>query len=246
MTELISLKSVILNYPALRGGIWSFLPNRSKVKTALSGIDLSLSSGDRLAVVGLNGSGKSTLLRIMAGIYIPQFGTVSINGTTASLFSLGIGMKMELTGRRNIILQGMMHGHSLNAVRAMMPGIIEFSDLSDVIDQPINTYSQGMAMRLSFSVATAMQPDILLLDEWIGAGDRVFREKARIRLLNLVADARGLVLASHSTKLVRSHCNVAVWLEKGMVRMKGPVDEVIKAFESETDLVSQGNSGKVL
>ncbi|MGB6231519.1 MAG: ABC transporter ATP-binding protein [Litorimonas sp.] len=205
------------------------------MSNALNAIRLTLNSGDRLALVGLNGSGKSTLLRVMAGVYPPQKGTVTVNGTTAALFNLGIGMQMDLSGRRNIVLQGMVHGHSLETIRSMMPEIIGFSELEEVIDDPINTYSQGMAMRLSFATATAMQPDILLLDEWIGAGDRVFREKAKARLLSLVADSRAMVLASHNTTLVRMHCNRAVWLDRGMIRMDGTVDQVIDAFEEETD-----------
>jgi ABC-type polysaccharide/polyol phosphate transport system ATPase subunit len=235
MTDLVSLKNVTLHYPSAKRGLRSLLRRGGPQRKALDAVDLSLKRGDRLALVGLNGSGKSTLLRVMAGIYPPQSGSVSIKGTTAALFNLGIGMRMELSGRRNIALQGLVHGHSMDSIRALTPGIIEFSELEAVIDDPINTYSQGMAMRLSFAVATALKPDILLLDEWIGAGDRVFREKANERLLSLVADSSGFVLASHNTTLVRLHCNRAAWLDNGVMRMNGLVDEVIDAFESETD-----------
>ena len=233
--ELLSLHNVSLRYPAPQGGLRSLLKAGQR-KEALKDISLSLQSGDRLALIGLNGSGKSTLLRVMAGIYQAESGSVLINGSAAALFNLGIGMRMDLSGRRNIILQGMVNGHSLESIRAMTPAIIEFSELGSVIDDPINTYSQGMAMRLSFAVATAMEPDILLLDEWIGAGDRVFREKANKRLMAMVEDSRGLVLASHNTKLVRLYCNRAIWLDQGSIRMDGNVEEVIDAFELETTL----------
>jgi len=229
--NLLDLTSVSINYPPPQGGIRSLF-RKTEPKNALNDISLCLKSGDRLALVGLNGSGKSTLLRVMAGIYTPQQGTVSINGSTASLFNLGIGMKMDMSGRRNIILQGMTYGYSEKDMLELMPSIIEFSELSEVIDSPISTYSQGMAMRLSFSVATAIRPDILLLDEWVGAGDRVFREKAQQKLLSLVEDARGLVLASHNTHLVRLHCNKAIWLERGHIKKSGNVDDVLEAFEN--------------
>lgn len=235
MTELVTLKDVTLHYPSPKGGLRSLLRRGDPPRKALDGVNVSLHRGDRLALVGLNGSGKSTLLRVMAGIYPPQGGTVSINGSTAALFNLGIGMRMDLSGRRNIALQGLVHGHSMDSIRDLTPGIIEFSELEAVIDDPINTYSQGMAMRLSFAVATALKPDILLLDEWIGAGDRVFREKANARLLSLVEGSSGFVLASHNTVLVRLHCNRAIWLDKGVMRMNGSVDDVIDAFEQETN-----------
>jgi len=192
--KLLTLNSVSINYPPPQGGLRSLF-QKAPTKNALNNISLNLQSGDRLALVGLNGSGKSTLLRVMAGIYTPQSGSVSINGSTASLFNLGIGMKMDMSGRRNIILQGMTYGYSEKEMVELTPKIIEFSELADVIDAPISTYSQGMAMRLSFSVATAIQPDILLLDEWVGAGDRVFREKAQQKLLSLVEEARQSYMA---------------------------------------------------
>jgi len=126
-------------------------------------------------------------------------------------------MRMDLTGRKNIILQGMVNGQTRDEIDALLPEIIAFSELEHVIDDPIHTYSQGMAMRLSFSIATAIKPDVLLLDEWIGAGDRVFREKANTRLLEMVQDSGGLVLASHNTTIVRKYCNKAIWLNEGKI-----------------------------
>jgi len=199
-------------------------------KLALSEINLKLKGGDRLALVGLNGSGKSTLLRTIAGIYKPQQGSVSVNGTVSALFNLGIGMRMDLTGRKNIILQGMVNGQTRDEIDALLPEIIAFSELEHVIDDPIHTYSQGMAMRLSFSIATAIKPDVLLLDEWIGAGDRVFREKANTRLLEMVQDSGGLVLASHNTTIVRKYCNKAIWLNEGKISASGDVENVLAAF----------------
>ena len=136
--NLLSLKNVSLQYPAPQGGIRSLF-RKNELRNALDDISLSLNRGDRLALVGLNGSGKSTLLRIMAGIYLPQQGHVSINGSTASLFNIGIGMRMDMSGRKNIILQGMTYGFSEKIMLGLIPKIIEFSELDEVIDNPINT-----------------------------------------------------------------------------------------------------------
>lgn len=201
---------------------------------ALNTMSFEVRTGDRFALVGLNGSGKSTLLRTIAGIFEPDSGTLEVNGETVALFSLGIGMRMDASGRKNIILQGMVNGHSQAEMEAIMDEIIDFSELADVIDDPVHTYSQGMAMRLSFAVATALKPDILLLDEWIGAGDRIFRDKAQKRLESMVADARGLILASHNVQIVRKYCNKAMWLSEGNVMAQGDVEDVLAQFEAGT------------
>jgi len=225
MSLLVSVENVSLSYPTTIASL-----AKREDKLALSEINLKLKGGDRLALVGLNGSGKSTLLRTIAGIYKPQQGSVSVNGTVSALFNLGIGMRMDLTGRKNIILQGMVNGQTRDEIDALLPEIIAFSELEHVIDDPIHTYSQGMAMRLSFSIATAIKPDVLLLDEWIGAGDRVFREKANTRLLEMVQDSGGLVLASHNTTIVRKYCNKAIWLNEGKISASGDVENVLAAF----------------
>lgn len=201
---------------------------------ALDSVSFELKRGDRLALVGLNGSGKSTLLRAIAGIYEPDSGKMDVQGDVVSLFNLGIGMRTDTSGRNNIILMGMVRGHSRKKMIELSPSIIEFSGLEKVIDDPIVSYSQGMAMRLSFAVATSLEPDILLLDEWIGAGDRVFRDKAQARLEAMIGDARGLVLASHNVHIVRKYCAKALWLDKGRVVLQGDVETVLSSFEAAT------------
>ena len=205
------------------------------MRPALTEINLTLNKGDSLALIGLNGSGKSTLLRIMAKIYQPNTGKVEVNGRVAALFNIGIGMRMDMTGRKNILLKGMIAGFSRQEMLELMPKIIEFSELGSVIDDPLITYSQGMAMRLSFATITALAPEILLLDEWIGAGDRVFRKKAETRLNNMVDQASGFVLASHNIKIVSTYCKNAIWLDRGDIKMRGPVDDVLAAFNDFTE-----------
>lgn len=231
---LVRADNLSLAYPHMGGGLVGLFRRRGAPKLALDDVSFTLENGERLALIGLNGSGKSTLLRTIAGIYPPQSGSIETHGRIAALFNLGIGMKMDSSGRKNIILQGMVNGFSRAQIEAIIPDIVDFSELGHVIDDPIHTYSQGMAMRLSFAIATAIQPEILLLDEWIGAGDRVFRAKARGRLEAMVADARAFILASHNTDIVRRYCTKAIWLDKGKIAAQGDVELVLKAFVDGT------------
>ena len=235
MNTLVTAENISISYPPPSVGIRGLLKARPPAPLAIDNISFSLAAGERLALIGLNGSGKSTLLRTIAGIYTPQSGTIKVNGTIAALFNLGIGMRMDLSGRKNIILQGMANGQSLHNIKLLIAEIIEFSELGTVIDAPIHTYSQGMAMRLSFAIATAIKPDILLLDEWIGAGDRVFRTKAQQRLEAMVDDSRGFILASHNTAIVRRYCTKAIWLKNGKIGAFGDVETVLKAFIDGTN-----------
>jgi ABC-type polysaccharide/polyol phosphate transport system ATPase subunit len=208
--------------------------NRGRLKRfdVLRGISLSLADGDRLAIVGRNGSGKSTLLRLLHGIYHPQAGDIAIEGMTDALFELSIGTRPVATGYQNIILGGLMRGFTRKEIENYIPSIIEFSGLNEFIHLPMNTYSAGMRMRLLFSLATAFKPEILLLDEWVSAGDAEFREKAGERMRQHVEQAGILVLASHSTRLLRQTCNKALWLEQGKVVMIGELNEVFEEFDA--------------
>lgn len=242
MKPLVLAEDVCLSYPSPGLGLRSLLSKNRVMPNALDSVSFTLKRGDRLALIGLNGSGKSTLLRTVAGIYTPDSGHLEVNGDVASLFNLGIGMRMDTSGRNNIVLMGMIRGHSREKMEDLTPSIIEFSGLKDVIDDPIVTYSQGMAMRLSFAVATSLQPEVLLLDEWIGAGDRVFREKAHRRLVSMIDDARGLILASHNVHIVRQYCSKALWLDGGQVKLHGPVEDVVEAFTEATSQDGTGSS----
>ena len=230
MENLIELSDVTLTYPPTKSGLRSLFSRQIKNAPALKNISLVLPKGQSLALIGLNGSGKSSLLRVLAQIYHPNQGTVKVNGRTAALFNLGIGMRVDMSGRANVMIMGMASGFTKKMMLDLMPQIIEFSELGDVIDDPVHTYSQGMAMRLSFATATAINPEILLLDEWIGACDRVFRQKAEERLDGMVKKAKGFVLASHNTAIVKRYCQKAIWLHEGKCKLIGNVDYVIDEF----------------
>ncbi|WP_246693475.1 ABC transporter ATP-binding protein [Mesorhizobium sp. M8A.F.Ca.ET.161.01.1.1] len=177
-----------------------------QVVQALEDVSFELKAGDRLGLVGPNGAGKTTLLKVLYGIYQPSGGTVSIEGKVDALFNINIGFRPEATGRRNIVLRGLISGWTEAEIQEKMEEIIAFSELGDFIDVPFKTYSQGMAARLAFSAATTLDPEILLMDEWIGAGDAAFQAKAKRRMDELAEKAGIIVLATHNESLLESVC----------------------------------------
>ena len=190
----------------------------SRFVTALEGVSFELRSGDRLGLTGPNGAGKTSLLKVLYGIYEPTTGHVAIKGRVDALFNINLGFRREATGRRNIVLRGLINGWSTEQIEAHMEAIIAFSELGDFIDIPLKAYSAGMAARLAFSVATVMEPEILLMDEWIGAGDAAFQEKARKRMTEIAEKAGITVLASHNQALLKKTCNKILVLEDGKVK----------------------------
>lgn len=186
--------------------------------TALDGINLHLKDGDRIGLVGHNGSGKTTLLRTMAGIFRPTRGSIAISGRVSTVFGLGAGLDPELNGYENIVRMSLLLGITQAEARANIPDIEEFSELGDFLSVPVRTYSAGMATRLTFAVATAVHPEILLIDEVLGAGDASFQEKARRRMDAFIARASIFVLASHSPELIREHCQRTFRLNHGVMQ----------------------------
>jgi lipopolysaccharide transport system ATP-binding protein len=200
------------------------------VVRALSDINFSLKSGERLGLVGSNGAGKTTLLRVLAGIYEPVTGRVRLHGTLNALLDPSMGMNAELTGRENIMLRGLYGGLTRSMLARLEEDVIEFSELSDFIDLPMRIYSAGMSVRLGFALATAIRPRILLMDEWFLAGDASFMEKAKHRLEGMVRSADILVLSTHNDTIVREWCTRVIWLEKGRIRADGPAAEIMDQF----------------
>lgn len=189
--------------------------SRTTVVTALKDVSFTLKDGDAVGLVGHNGAGKSTMLRTMAGIYPPSSGKVIRQGKTATVFEIGAGLDYELSGYDNIIHLGMMMGLSYSEAKALTPDIEEFTELGDFLQLPIRTYSSGMTMRLMFAVATAVTPEILLLDEMFSTGDAGFKEKSQARIHKIIDAAKIFVFASHDMKLMKSYCNRVFRLEHG-------------------------------
>jgi ABC-2 type transport system ATP-binding protein/lipopolysaccharide transport system ATP-binding protein len=197
---------------------------------ALRGVSLSLKRGDRLALIGPNGAGKTTLLRVIAGIYEPERGVVRTRGRISPMFDVSLGIDAELSGYDNIRIRGLLLGLSPRAIEQHLPDIAEFTELGGYLDMPVRTYSAGMILRLSFAVATCFEPEILLMDEWILAGDAHFLGRAELRIKRFVERASVLVLSSHNLDICGRWCTKALWLDQGQVRAFGPVDEVIADY----------------
>ncbi|MEL6287344.1 MAG: ABC transporter ATP-binding protein [Pseudomonadota bacterium] len=198
--------------------------------SALRDVGFTAEDGDRVAIIGGNGAGKSTLLRVLAGIYPPTEGTLRIDGSVVPLLDVSLGIQEESTGRQNIYLRALILGVSRSAVEENVEDIIAFTELGDYIDLPVRTYSSGMKVRLAFAVSTFIRPEILLMDEWIGAGDAKFIEKAEKRVRDMVDETRILFLASHSMPLIESVCNKGLYLAQGEVRYWGDVAGAVSAY----------------
>ena len=200
---------------------------------ALKHVNFTLEKGDRLGILGLNGAGKSTLLKVIAGVYKPTEGTVARNGRIVPLLELGAGFDKDYTGRENIYLYSSVLGYSKEFVDSKIDEIIEFSELEQFMDVPIKNYSSGMKARLGFSVATAVEPEILILDEVLSVGDAKFRKKSERRILDMFDRGVTVLFVSHSLEQVTRLCNKAIILEHGTVIADGGIDEVAKIY---TDL----------
>ena len=234
MTEpSIRLKGITLNFPKQRNifGILSdFFKKKVRRFTALSEINLEINQGDVVGIIGRNGSGKSTLLRVISGIYPPDEGTVHAAGDISLLAGLGTGFSAHQTGRENALLYGSILGHGETEMRSKLDEIIEFSELGPFIDEPLRTYSAGMKARLGLAVASAIKPNILLIDEVLGVGDPNFREKSKKKILDMVKGASTVVIVSHSFGLMTDICDRVILLDHGKVVHDGEPHDSIKAY----------------
>ncbi len=214
----------------------AFMPVRKQWKTILSDINLDLEPGDRLAVMGRNGAGKSTLLRILNGSFHPTKGFADIAGSRQALLNISLGFNNEATVRENIFLRGTAMGLTLPKIRSLVDDVLTFSDLGEKASHRFDTLSAGQCMRLGFAISTAVTSDILIMDEWIGTGDAEFIQRAKARMMGKVKDAKILVLASHSTSLLKDVCNQGIVLEEGKAIYTGDIMSSIKAYH---DLIAR-------
>ncbi|HXF54892.1 MAG TPA: ABC transporter ATP-binding protein [Hyphomicrobiaceae bacterium] len=241
----IALRDVWLRYPVYEahrsfrvdllsrrvgGIIGRAAPGSIPFVTALRGIDLALADGMRLGLVGHNGSGKSTLIKVLGGIYEPSQGEVLVSGRTATLITMGLGMDPDDTGYENIVNCGLYLGMSPAEIAERMPEIAEFTELGDFLSLPLKTFSSGMVVRLAFAITTAIAPEIIIMDEGIGAGDARFAKKAKLRLERMIDACSIMVLASHSRELIAEFCSEAALLDQGRIVRRGPVADVLAHY----------------
>ncbi|NLY49331.1 MAG: ABC transporter ATP-binding protein [Clostridiales bacterium] len=200
---------------------------------ALKNISFTVNKGDRVGILGLNGAGKSTLLKIIAGVLKASEGEITVRGKIAPLLELGAGFDPQYTGAENIYLYGAMLGYPKEFISEKFNEIVEFSEIGDFINVPVKNYSSGMKARLGFSIATIVEPDILILDEVLSVGDAKFKKKSEKRILDMFDKGITVLFVSHSTEQVRRICSRAIILDKGSLIADGPVDEICKLYEEK-------------
>jgi lipopolysaccharide transport system ATP-binding protein len=189
--------------------------------------------GSTLGLIGRNGSGKTTMMRLLAGVYKPDAGSIAISGEIAPLLSLGVGFHPDMTGRENVKINGLVLGLSPKQIEAKFDEIVDFSELNDFIDVPVRTYSSGMYMRLAFSIAISVDPDVLLLDEILSVGDESFAAKCLNKMRRFKQQGKTIVLVTHDPSTLKTWCDTAVWMDHGAMRMHGGTAEVIDAYHRE-------------
>lgn len=244
---IISLKNVDLHFPiygadtrslkkkiihVTTGGMIEYHQNQVLTVHALKNINLDIKEGDRVGLIGPNGAGKSTLLRVLAGIYEPTQGLVQVNGKISALLEVLLGLDPESSGFENMIIRGILHGMTFKEITQKKAQIAQFTELDDYLDMPIRTYSTGMQLRLAFAIATAINPEILILDEVVGAGDAHFMEKAKQRINQLIESSKAVILASHDNQAIESICNKVIVMKAGEIVFFGDTLEGLAVYKN--------------
>lgn len=239
MDSIIKVENVSMHFrmdknrtTSLKEWVVSFLKGKQQYETfhALDDVSFDVKRGEIFGIIGRNGAGKSTLLKVVSGIYKPTKGTAVTAGRIAPMLELGSGFDSELSGHDNIFLNGAILGFSEEFLQSKYDEILAFSELGDFIHQPIKTYSSGMMMRLAFSVATIVEPEILIVDEILAVGDAAFQAKSHARMMELMQGGTTVLFVSHSLEQIRAMCDRVMWLEKGSVKMVGETGEVCDAY----------------
>lgn len=216
------LKNIVLHLP-------QYIHDRANRAwfNALDGLSLSINRGERIGLIGHNGCGKTTLLSVIGGVYRRYLGEVTVRGRVSMMLALGAGFSKELSGRENIVLNGVLQGKTRREMAALMDDIIDFAGIGPFIDSPVYQYSSGMLARLGFGIATAIKPEILLVDEVMAVGDADFAAKCKQRITGLLADGTTLILVSHSMPVIRAYCDRVIRLDHGHVVADGPTDKIL-------------------
>ena len=234
VSKIFARRQLRRKYTTLRETLLHFdwLKNKRKVRyvNALKDINLAIERGESVGIIGMNGSGKSTLLKLLAGIYKPDSGKVYVKGRVASLIGLGIGFHPGFTGRENIFINGMILGLSKREIKRRFDDIVKFAELEDYVDEPVRIYSDGMFMRLGFSIATNVDPDILLIDEILAVGDEYFQHRCAEKIAEFRKLAKTMVIVSHELEAIEKWCDRAIWLDGGIVRKVGIPGGVLDSY----------------
>lgn len=239
MEKVIEVNNVSMGYILNRNRINSLkewvitrLTNKQKYEMfwALQDVSLEAYKGEVIGIIGRNGSGKSTILKIIAGLFKPTKGSVVTKGAIVPMLELGSGFDPELTGRENVFLNGAILGYTEKFLKEQFDQIVEFSEIGEFIDMPIKTYSSGMMMRLAFSIATVVHPEILIIDEILSVGDEAFQQKSHKKMMELMHGGATVLFVSHNIDQIRRLCNRVVWLDHGKVVMQGDAETVCKAY----------------
>lgn len=235
--DAITVKDVHLSYYEKKPiSVKNFILRRNRKEKnefqALKGVSFSVQKGKILGIVGKNGSGKSTLLRAIGGIFSVDQGTIDLHDNKVTLLSIGVGFNYVLSGRENVILSGLLTGFSMEDIKQRMDSIIEFSEIGEFIDKPVNTYSSGMYSKLAFSLATELDTDILLVDEVLSVGDERFAKKSYLRMKELIEDkSHTVVIVSHNLNVLNELCDEILWIHEGEMKMIGEPETVLKAYQ---------------
>ncbi|MFN8156015.1 MAG: ABC transporter ATP-binding protein [Candidatus Nanopelagicales bacterium] len=249
---VVSVQDVSITYrtsfekrPTLKDAVVRLGRGQKSVREvqAVKNVSFDVPQGTVLGIVGSNGAGKSTLVRAIAGILPPTEGRIEVRGKVSTLLALGVGFNGAMSGQENVMLGGLAAGYSRDEIAAKYEEIAEFAELGDFMEMPMKTYSSGMFSRLAFAVAVHMEPDILLVDEALSAGDAKFKEKAAAKMKSLVEEARTMFLVSHALQSITDLCNDAIWLNKGTMMMRGEPSDVVKEY---TKFVRVGESAYTL
>lgn len=228
----LTYRTTFERVPTFKSAIVRFGRGERAVKEvhAVQDLSLEVAHGTTMGIIGANGAGKSTLMRMLAGILPPTTGRIEVHGRVSTLLSLGVGFNPALSGRENVVLGGLAAGLSRKEIAHKYEEITSFAELGEFIDMPMRTYSSGMYQRLAFAVAINMDPDILLIDEALSAGDAKFKQKAAAKMKEIVGSARTMFLVSHSAASIRDLCQEAIWMHKGKMMMRGPSADVNAAY----------------
>ena len=226
----VSISYRILNNISLRNSLFH-KRTRDEVFEAVKDVSFAIKPGGIMGIIGKNGSGKSTLLKSIAGVFSPNSGTINLHGHSVSLMALGIGFKGELSGRKNIVLSGLLLGFSEREIEERMDDIIEFAEIGDFIDKPVRTYSSGMHSKLAFSITAMLETDIMLVDEVLSVGDERFKKKSLAKMKELIQDdSRTVIIVSHAMDTLSELCDTVMWMHEGEIREIGEPEAVLEHY----------------